>query len=598
MPDISLIAMIGGEPTSGIVCSAYKASRFGALPVPYDTAAPGGAADATATSGTGFGGPGQVSLTVPTWEEYWVAVPSGGHTGWVKSPSPVVPESDVTALVADIALRAIKPAASDAIVYVSQNGNDANDGLSWGSAKLTLAAALTAVPDGGTVQMGGGVFNSASQISAAGLNGVKLLGASTGSSQQTGGTIIRYSGTATPAFQFSGAASLTIEGIKFQYSSGSFTGTLVNLPLCGGVDLKRSSFMGFGVSTALYDLSINTSVAVDFDDCLFDRAQYGILGQAADGTGFANGVGLKTCTFNNGLTAGAIRNPGQAWHIHGGTDFEPLANGKGAAIVQDVATTAKGLSIDGCWMGDATDVTAWTWVQFKGQGLSVTGCYIHGTGGVASTAIGIVGTSSGISVAGNQLDSHAVGVALGASIATGVEIAGNDFTSTTAATSGTALAPYYIQGNAGAPGGLVLLSSSGISWAAEGPALDRVGSALRLNAGGAASLVQVSAGSFTRSFQSPTEAVLVSGVNATSGDLISVTLTAARVVGLPVNPAQGGRLTYILTQGGAGGFAVTWNASFKKTWADTGNTTGKISSISFVYNGTNWIQDGAQAPYV
>ncbi len=101
-----------------------------------------------------------------------------------------------------------------------------------------------------------------------------------------------------------------------------------------------------------------------------------------------------------------------------------------------------------------------------------------------------------------------------------------------------------------------------------------------------------------RSVQTPTEAVLVSGVDATAGEDISVTLTAARVVGAPLNPATGQRLTFTLIQGGAGAFAVTWNAVFKKVWADTGNATGARSTISFWYDGTNWNQDGAQAPYV
>ena len=35
-----------------------------------------------------------------------------------------------------------------------------------------------------------------------------------------------------------------------------------------------------------------------------------------------------------------------------------------------------------------------------------------------------------------------------------------------------------------------------------------------------------------------------------------------------------------------------------QTWADTGNTTGKISTISFIDDGTTLYQDGAQAPYV
>lgn len=101
-----------------------------------------------------------------------------------------------------------------------------------------------------------------------------------------------------------------------------------------------------------------------------------------------------------------------------------------------------------------------------------------------------------------------------------------------------------------------------------------------------------------RSRQTPTEAVLVSGVDATAGELIGVTITAARVVGAPLNAAIGQRLTFTFIQGGAGAFAITWNAIFKKTWADAGNATNARSTISFVYDGTNWNQDGAQAPYV
>lgn len=103
---------------------------------------------------------------------------------------------------------------------------------------------------------------------------------------------------------------------------------------------------------------------------------------------------------------------------------------------------------------------------------------------------------------------------------------------------------------------------------------------------------------FRRSRQTPTEAVLVSGIDATLGEVVAVTLTAARVVGIPLNPAIGINLIFEILQGGAGGFALTFNAIFKLTWANTGNTVGKVSTIKAYYNGVNWIQDGAQAPYV
>jgi hypothetical protein len=101
-----------------------------------------------------------------------------------------------------------------------------------------------------------------------------------------------------------------------------------------------------------------------------------------------------------------------------------------------------------------------------------------------------------------------------------------------------------------------------------------------------------------RSRQTPSETTLVSGVDATAGELVQVTLTAARLVGAPTNPATGQRLTFTLVQDGTGGRAVTWNAVFKVSWSDTGNTLNKRSSISFHYDGANWNQDGAQTPYV
>lgn len=98
--------------------------------------------------------------------------------------------------------------------------------------------------------------------------------------------------------------------------------------------------------------------------------------------------------------------------------------------------------------------------------------------------------------------------------------------------------------------------------------------------------------------QNPTEAVLVSGVDATLGEVVQVTITAARVVGAPLKATKGQQLEFTFIQGGAGAFAITWNAIFKKTWADTGNATGARSSIRFRYDGTNWNQIAAQSPYV
>ncbi len=59
---------------------------------------------------------------------------------------------------------ATEPLASDAIQYVSPNGNDSNDGLSWGTAKATVFAAYQALPNTG------GVIYVSDQASCGGPN--------------------------------------------------------------------------------------------------------------------------------------------------------------------------------------------------------------------------------------------------------------------------------------------------------------------------------------------------------------------------------------------------------------------------------------------
>lgn len=55
------------------------------------------------------------------------------------------------------------PVAGDAIIYVSDSANasDANSGLSWGSAKATIAAARDALPStGGIIELSSGIFDT------------------------------------------------------------------------------------------------------------------------------------------------------------------------------------------------------------------------------------------------------------------------------------------------------------------------------------------------------------------------------------------------------------------------------------------------------
>ncbi len=71
---------------------------------------------------------------------------------------------------------AIKPGASDAVQYVSPNGNDSNDGLSMGTAKLTIMAAYDALGQGGgTIYITGSSTSGAWCTSTAG-QGIWIMG--------------------------------------------------------------------------------------------------------------------------------------------------------------------------------------------------------------------------------------------------------------------------------------------------------------------------------------------------------------------------------------------------------------------------------------
>jgi hypothetical protein len=76
-------------------------------------------------------------------------------------------------------------------------------------------------------------------------------------------------------------------------------------------------------------------------------------------------------------------------------------------------------------------------------------------------------------------------------------------------------------------------------------------------------------------------------------------LTADLTVNNPItnNKAKGARLTLRILQDGTGGHNVTFGNEFVHGWSNTGNTASKRSTITFEYDGSKWVQIGAQSPY-
>lgn len=84
----------------------------------------------------------------------------------------------------------VAAAAVDGMVYVSKNGDDASDGLSRETPKLTVAAGLAALPSGGTLFVGAGTFTESRLAVPSGGNlAVKGAGAGATILQTTAGDL-------------------------------------------------------------------------------------------------------------------------------------------------------------------------------------------------------------------------------------------------------------------------------------------------------------------------------------------------------------------------------------------------------------------------
>lgn len=71
-------------------------------------------------------------------------------------------------------------------------------------------------------------------------------------------------------------------------------------------------------------------------------------------------------------------------------------------------------------------------------------------------------------------------------------------------------------------------------------------------------------------------------------------LTANTTIGAPVGARPGQRLTFVFAATGV--FTVTWNAVFKAA-ANGAAANAQAGSTTFLYNGTNWVQDAGALTY-
>lgn len=169
---------------------------------------------------------------------------------------------------------AYEPLASDAIRYVSANGNASNDGLSWGTALYgtdvgaAINSAYASLPaTGGIINLASGIYNFSTPIVLDSLQKPVWVigqggGGSDGNKNPLGSTILKFTPSTGVALTIQGSSGMRIAGFALQ---GSATGTAQGISLTDFIfstlsDLDISGFFGGGLV-----LNSNTYV------CQFNR---------------------------------------------------------------------------------------------------------------------------------------------------------------------------------------------------------------------------------------------------------------------------------------------------------------------------------------
>lgn len=157
------------------------------------------------------------------------------------NPGPAVTStSNQTAILA-------APISESAVLYVTVDGSDGNNGLAWSSAFATIQAAINALPaNGGTIEVGYGTFAGFS-ISGLGQQQIRIRGRGIGdyyaggvntalTSTSKDATVITNSTAATSAITLNGGAAngdttvfvledLAVQGVPLTGNTITFSGT-------------------------------------------------------------------------------------------------------------------------------------------------------------------------------------------------------------------------------------------------------------------------------------------------------------------------------------------------------------------------------------
>jgi len=220
-----------------------------------------------------------------------------------------------------------RTSTSEAIQYVSPHGQDSNDGLSWGAAKLTLVAAYDALPSRG----GAVYFTDGARANAVPGAGIWIMGS----------TDPHYSNPQR-GWRRMKSGSVSFIGIpKDNYGPNAHMGRALIVNGGSSADINHPGIWISGVNTPLYFSNLNIGATgrgiVIGEDSNHNRLY---------GTGSSSGLTFFNVTANPNATVGL----GPPWDITGGSFWIWMEHCGGTGLDQvntPTANNAAAVLVDG-----------------------------------------------------------------------------------------------------------------------------------------------------------------------------------------------------------------------------------------------------------
>jgi hypothetical protein len=256
------------------------------------------------------------------------------------------------------------------------------------------------------------------------LTDVRLIGSgghtanALGVGKPISSSVFLYTGTGGRAWDFRSSVGCGLENIHCFAQQGLGTNPIWD---CSGTEAKPCAlahFINAGAETTTTTGTLPHAIGVSldfanecaFDSCNFASCQEAVLGRTAGGNSSV-GHSFWRCMFV-GSQKIAIANPHEAWSLDSCV-AESLFNDKGVLLKQGgfigytgIGLLSHGLNLTNCWTGSNTASRIGTNVEFRGEGLNISG----GSYNTAEVAVAFPEGSIGSTIMGTRLWQVNVGI--------------------------------------------------------------------------------------------------------------------------------------------------------------------------------------------